>query len=116
MNPGIRTRWVTALRSEQFEQGFGALHKDRQFCCLGVLCELAYEEGVVGKQKNPTGRNYWYDGNPYTLPRSVIDWAGLDNPDVPVEMPNGLTHALTYLNDACGLNFNQIADLIERQL
>ena len=48
MNPEIRARWVAALRSGAYEQGTSRLRdaSDRR-CCLGVLCDLAEQDGVV---------------------------------------------------------------------
>jgi hypothetical protein len=49
--PAIR-RWVDALRSGEFEQTQGQLGKVGQdgvkrYCCLGVACEVAAQEGVI---------------------------------------------------------------------
>jgi hypothetical protein len=47
----IATKWITALESGEYRQGYGSLHRDvegaSEFCCLGVLCELAAEAGIV---------------------------------------------------------------------
>ncbi len=37
----LKDKWLVALRSGEFEQGFGQLNKDKCFCCLGVLAEVA---------------------------------------------------------------------------
>jgi hypothetical protein len=51
MDKKLKTKWVRALRSGKYKQGRRALCKIsgtkrpvKQFCCLGVLCELV--EGV----------------------------------------------------------------------
>lgn len=37
-----KEEWVTALRSGEYRQGKGFLrNSDDEYCCLGVLCDLA---------------------------------------------------------------------------
>ena len=40
MNKEIKTKWLAALRSGKYEQGFGALKTPSGHCCLGVLCDV----------------------------------------------------------------------------
>lgn len=38
-------KWVKALRSGEFKQGIGGLKdKNNNYCCLGVLCAIAFPE------------------------------------------------------------------------
>lgn len=140
MDPEIKAKWVAALRSGEFEQGSGALCRGGRYCCLGVLCELAYREGVVARKgcsifplteispypsQSPYRRGHTpsprcstseisYDGNESFLPLSVQTWAGLDtdNPEVPAL---GTTVSLDNLNDS-GKTFQEIAEIIEENL
>jgi hypothetical protein len=41
LDSGVKARWVAALRSGKYEQGFGCLRRDDRYCCLGVLCDVA---------------------------------------------------------------------------
>lgn len=42
MDPALKAKWVTALRSGEYEQGQSRLRTlEGSFCCLGVLCEVA---------------------------------------------------------------------------
>lgn len=41
MDATLKAQWVEALRSGKYQQGYGALRKGDQFCCLGVLCDVA---------------------------------------------------------------------------
>lgn len=114
MNPEAKREWVEALRSGKYTQGKGRLGYDwgsntePHYCCLGVLCEIAYEKGIVKKTRESDG-SYIYDDSMHLLPRSVQEWADVDdNPDLG-EMP------IADLNDR-GLPFRFIADLIERYL
>jgi hypothetical protein len=95
MNPVIRDRWVAALRSGEYVQGRELLHYDAgvngtapRFCCLGVLCDLAYRDGVVARVitgSAGTYATYGYhdeddpdeDVESSVLPGSVARWAGL---------------------------------------
>jgi len=120
MNPEIKAQWVAALRSGDYQQGKGALHQYSTgnpdlFCCLGVLCHLAAEAGVV--QSHLTGRGeVQYDHAALILPPSVSAWAGLGgnlSPQVPND--SGIPISLANLNDG-GSTFERIADLIEEHL
>ena len=68
MNPLIKAKWVSALRSGEFKQGTMQLRTlDDKYCCLGVLCALAVREGVIdpplpGVQGQFTDA-YYFDGN-----------------------------------------------------
>lgn len=114
MHPEIRARWVAALRSGEYAQGRGSLRDGNQYCCLGVLCDLAVKDGVIGE---PTlfGLRYYYGecGDSELLPFEVIQWAELEEADPTV---NGIS--LTVRNDSFEdpWNFNRLADLIEKHL
>jgi len=41
MKSELKARWIAALRSGEFQQGYGALRSRSGHCCLGVLCEVA---------------------------------------------------------------------------
>ena len=55
MNQKIKERWVKALRSGKYKQGKGWLRKSSgpkkksEFCCLGVLCDLAVKSKIIPK-------------------------------------------------------------------
>lgn len=110
MNPEIKQKWVSALRSGSYEQGRCWLRtKDMRFCCLGVLCDLHCKE-TNGAWSNDAGGSYL--NNAAFLPPVVVDWAGL--PDVyGTFTENARSVKLTLLNDAKDYDFNKIADAIE---
>lgn len=126
MKENIKEMWVTALRSEEYEQGRNYLHQSRegksQYCCLGVLTDLAKKNGVALSVMEPfpeaTDRTVIYDDGASTYaaftPKAVVDWAGLDSDD-PEVMVDGVSTSLAVLNDT-GSTFAEIADLIEREL
>ena len=119
MNQEIKEKWVAALRSGKYTQGHASLCKDNKYCCLGVLCELAVEEGITTKLVNDNHIYYGkYKNNAYP-PQEVCEWADfgkekcnydyIKNPEI-----NG--YRLDKYNDDLNKNFNEIADLIEAHL
>lgn len=118
MNKDIKQKWVDALRSGQYKQGYGTLKNgEEEYCCLGVLCDLAVKEGVAQEKllTYGTALKYYYDGEASNLPGSVVGWASLEDTLTRV-LYKGTTVSLSALNDVEGLTFNQVADLIEEQL
>jgi len=129
----IKVEWLRRLRSGDYDQGTGFLHQvagnvDRKdtYCCLGVLCEMAKEAGVVEKEKYTLSNTVYYravhdesDFSNTRLPGAVVHWAGLAS-NVP-RVNSGLTVA--ELNDGSeeddtlrSHTFEEIADEIEVSL
>jgi hypothetical protein len=136
MNPAIKTQWVAALRSGEYQQGRNFLRTDEGFCCLGVLCDLAAKASIGVYWSEPTAAPT-LDGRVYDdvqaccdstglLPAAVMCWAELDTDSPEVAAFNGLNIdlipdncdeiPLTQLNDTHLFDFLMIADLIEAQL
>lgn len=129
MNPEIKARWLAALRSGEYKQGPGVLRNrdEDTYCCLGVLCELAVQEGVVRSvvevgncwiaDREDRVRITGYDGATTVLPVTVSEWAGLDRSGVDSGNPwvLGRQKQLAQLNDE-GYAFTELADVIEREL
>lgn len=133
MNADKKARWVAALRSGDFPQTKGALSRpgtttyDRPgFCCLGVLCELAADDGIIRRVSFSPEMNGYVAPRPnsdeeYTetsiLPPIVVKWAGLDT-SFGLEWDTDDGHgseSLANLNDN-GADFDRIADIIEERL
>lgn len=127
MKANVKELWVQALRSGKYEQGRAWLHNadTDEYCCLGVLCEVAKENGVEMSVRNET-RSFdtvtLYDMDSQFLPPSVASWAGLNVDESPtVHTQNPYTgeenqYSLVDLNDEFQWSFNKIADIIEDQL
>jgi len=129
MNKSIKTLWVAKLRSGEVEQGEGFLGTDDgKRCCLGVLCDLAVEAGVIEaptKEESllndePEVLVYGYDD--VSLPSEVRDWAGLSDSIGTIYSGEYVNQSLPDLNDGyinsfakkrVQLNFEEIADVIE---
>lgn len=148
MNPEIKAKWVAALRSGEYKQTTGVLTEvnddgTTSHCCLGVLCELALQDGlglevttaedqlVFATHPSESDRRttvHSYDGTYSTLPYAVQYWAGLavTNPHIRIrEETRALSqrgrYMLAELNDGtqgdiARHTFEQIADYIEGQL
>ena len=125
MNQEIKTAWIAALRSGQYEQTTKRLRTPDGYCCLGVLCDLATQEGIVAWKKQELDE---YDAfraeevneetsySTLALPPVVVDWAGLTDGEPRVlfsEENNTRPEALSCLNDEDRLTYEEIADLIE---
>jgi hypothetical protein len=87
VKPEIAEVWALALESGLYDQGTGQLvkvtsdHLPRQYCCLGVLCDLANKAGVKASDDPEIKRYGWGFGtNGATLPECVIEWAGMATP------------------------------------
>ena len=129
LKPEIKVRWRAALESQKYLQSKGKLKSVKGFCCLGVLGDLAVEDGVASWNENDsivvkgTGQR---ERNAF--PKDLLPWAfeGVINEEVFIpELPDqvnfvyftneGLseTSCLTVENDS-GLTFPEISKLIEQ--
>jgi hypothetical protein len=97
----LKERWVAALRSGKYRQGWTRLRNGGSFCCLGVLCDLIapneWETEII------SNRSYWR-GCLGSVPLST--WNEI--------FPGENQRFLMDMNDA-GVSFAGIADYIERE-
>ena len=89
----LRQQWIEALESGKYEQGIFFLKNRGQYCCLGVLCEVA---GLKGQEKEGITH---YEGDSRTISIELCRSVGLRA---------GQQIDLASLND-CGANFKYIA-------
>lgn len=126
MIPAIKSKWIDRLTNGNYEQGKSYLNRNNKLCCLGVLCEIAVEEGVIDKTIEPESDGtpvVRYENDIAVLPGKVAAWAGLSpdgtvfNADVnPILFgDNGYTRA-SDLNDSHDFTFKQIALIIQHTL
>lgn len=123
MNKDIRERWLERLESGEIKQTRGYLGRPSgSRCCLGVLCDIAVEDGIIAapvedmvRQHTKQSKFLRYEGEMGMLPRAVIVWAGLkDNGEVAV-FYNDKHEALGDLvtrNDTSKYNFKKIAKIV----
>lgn len=130
MNPEIKAKWLTALRSGEYRQGRNVLKQQfdendaPQFCCLGVLCDIAIKDGLnltvndINEYEDTDAIIWSFDDHQELLPRAVMEWAGMDSDNPALPNPEDEGHPTTdiaSLNDN-GMDFENIADIIEREL
>ena len=129
MKNNIMKKWVKALRSGKYKQGFGTLKQYNsngkpKHCCLGVLCELYNNDMKNSKKKtlNTTivnGNNDFtyghtrFDNVPDGLPEKVKEWSGINSSYGKFYGEEDLPASLADLNDN-GKRFKTIADIIEK--
>lgn len=107
MNSDIKAKWLTALRSGEYIQGYGKLKRGKgklaTYCCLGVLCDIIDPTKWIGYDSGEA----WYEGSPTGLSSVMMERIGMDS-----------SHQgpLQSMNDALGLSFAAIADHIEKNL
>jgi hypothetical protein len=125
MDREVRKAWVERLRSGRVVQATGHLgYDDGSRCCLGVLCDLAVEAGVIPAPHAPRASILDYgdgdDSSDIGLPLAVAEWAGLNSEPRLVAYEGQPRVALTDINDGTdeivAQPFPVIADLIEAAL
>lgn len=125
----IKALWTERLRSGEYRQIHRRLSDTSNGrCCLGVLCDLAVEAGVVRREVAPgdhVGRVIYVavdnenDTGEGLLPMAVADWAGLSSRDpVVIPTPSGSMayRTASELNDEKHVPFHGIADAIDGNL
>lgn len=116
--PSIKRDWVKALRSGKYKQGVDTLYSPERktYCCLGVLCEvMGVKTGKLANHGLPQDVGIGTDITPeyHEMPSYAVysnrafAWS--------VKYKNRLTPLAT-INDEHYLDFNQIADLIEKNV
>jgi hypothetical protein len=123
MNQSIKRRWVEALRSGKYKQGYNVLrNRDDTLCCLGVLCEIAVEDGIIGDAVFDGDKDAGYGEYLYgkeeavtSPPSTVNQWANILDDFYEVHDEEGNEKQLANLNDSGSYTFKMIADLIEKE-
>ena len=129
MNAEVKQLWVEALRCGIYKQGTGGLRSclpgaaTRQYCCLGVLCDVYLEQTGEGRWTGDHDGRFYADedgdGHDFSsafLPEAVRVWAGLSAADPGIhEDGNGRWQTASECNDG-GWDFAKIADAIEENL
>ena len=100
-----KERWVAALRSGDYLQGQCRLRYADEYCCFGVLCDVA---GVEWRVKPDASWVAIYEGDVGEgyLPTALA---------AELELPQARESVLVHMNDS-GCSFDQIADYIEERL
>ncbi len=108
MNEALKKRWVSALKSGRYKQRDGALcnadNGERQYCCLGVLKEVALSRKL--KLIDLFDFGFPHTTKAVNLSPWYLKRFGLTNTQ---------QTALAQMNDG-GMTFKQIAYWIEENL
>jgi hypothetical protein len=127
MKKTVKKLWLADLRSGKIKQAKSQLRNGDKRCCLGVLCDIFRRVKKKGRWNrafdSPNGEPPRFLGEAGVLPDEVAKWAGLAAPDpfVNYKKADPFTgkmlelNSLSYINDT-GYSFNQIADIIEKEL
>jgi len=111
LDPEIKAKWLTDLRSGEYRQAQCHLHKDGGYCCLGVLCLSA------GATFDDDGT--YFENIPILDGENIADG---ENPELSSAFMRriGLRYHeqkwLVSMNDEKNEPFAAIADYIEKNL
>lgn len=116
MNPEIKEKWLTALRSGDYAQGKGFLCKveedgSKAYCCLGVLTDLYIQE--MGFEWERGVSYLHFDEEIVMLPLSVRNWSSVSNTGL-FYNEEGEMGELTDVNDTSD-NFDKVIQIIEEK-
>ena len=109
MREHVKDKWVAALRDGGFEQTDGILQDGTGYCCLGVLCVLAEEDGVYVEKAG--GR---ISGGALSEQLDVRVWSGAFYVGKLVEMNDKLNAYEEHEAMSHTHNFKAIADHIDK--
>jgi hypothetical protein len=126
MNQDIKNKWIDALLSGEYKQGYSVLHNrdDNSYCVLGVLCEVARKCGVIetsskvsyyaGETRGIIECTVYGEYSTFMLPPEVTKWANLNdsNPTIPSNDPVAFQPTLSSYNDK-GCPFSKLANIIK---
>lgn len=113
--------WVAALRSGKYKQAQEILRDDKGgYCCLGVLCEVLVEKGIVVRlpEGNETSYSFYASVEGNELMSTNLGSSLLEI----IKLPVVIESILTMMNDGVAefqgnpQSHAQIADYVEREL
>lgn len=112
MKQDVANEWANKLDSGKYKQGRNALNRDGFFCCLGVLCELAVEKGVIPPAVQKSDGGMYYLESDAVLPKEVAAWAGIQYESGMFLGGEYEESYLTAMNDMQGYTFPLLARII----
>lgn len=132
MKPEIKAEWLRRLRSGEYTQGKRRLRVttakgEERYCCLGILCEMAVEQGVIKSEPLAGDKYSDYKGTTHAygdsqmshattvLPPEVIMWAGFPHDGRPLPVSPWINPWGVAIKNDDGMSFSEIADFIEAQ-
>ena len=124
MNENVK-KLTTALRSGEYKQIKKQLCNEGGYCCLGVACEVFMQNGGKLDKKltqykamsfaevETLYKEVTYNGMGTALPEEVRKWLGFYT--CVGRFGDEVEQSLVYLNDNLNMDFNAIADVIEKE-
>ena len=113
VNRALMVKWIDALRSGDYPQIRGFLHTTKGLDCLGVLCDVVDPNGwnmeklYTVHNRDTVFYEFLYKGqtSTYTIPDALVADLGVED---------NFAYYMVELSDKKGLDFNQIAEILER--
>jgi len=111
MTDELKQAWIDALKSGEFQQGYGFLKRAEKFCCLGVLCEVMIARGanitrrLTDDEQEEDKLITLYSGERSLLSEELLNLAGLSWDEQIVVM---------HKNDDTRSSFDEIAAYLKR--
>ena len=106
MRKDIADMWVKALRSGEYKQTTETLQDDGGYCCLGVLCRVGEKGDVTTDSEDDMLGGDTLEDQP-----DILEWSGMNSS----EGKFGASDTLAVLNDEGSYDFDQLADVIEKE-
>lgn len=115
MKKEIAERWIDKLENGNIPQHRGYLAtKEGGRCCLGILCDIAVEDGVINKNTSGDLIRYGREDTAVMLPDEVMEWSGIKSSTGMFGQQNKFK-SLSFLNDT-GHSFYSIAQIIKKHI
>lgn len=124
-----REKWIKALRSGEYKQGFTRLRQDDRYCCLGVACDVYHQMTGEGQWIDSSFKGFVFrirpedtGGAQIFLPRTVANFFGVKTPTgefMERDAMNALKPTKTYVRSLSGMNdsgeftLEEVADFLE---
>lgn len=119
MDEEIKKKWIQALESGKYKKGTERLRSGKEFCCLGVLCDIYIKETGLGEWKGD-GVVEVSEGHKHfsVLPVSIKEWAGLKTINPTIESSDRDVKTIAEVNDRLALSgtFKEVIKVIKEQL
>ena len=104
--------WIAALRSGKYQQGFGYLNKNENYCCLGVLADINNIPTRPDVGSMSVSYNFSGDEIDRIISGTIPDKWWLTHTGLPCSLKSQLIE----MNDLHGKSFADIANRIESEL
>jgi len=119
MNKEIKEKWIQELESGKYKKGEERLRSGKEFCCLGVLCDIYIKETGLGEWKRDVFKEPDTERKHFSiLPVVVKEWAGLKGVNPKIECYDFDVETIAGVNDHLSPSgtFKEVTEVIKEQL